>query len=842
MTEVINYLQNEGIPATEFIPDGIIKRVAKDKNDKKKNCWYIGHQNYTRSGDLFHLVIYGDWSTSDGVKTYNTLQGKISKEDRVFIDEKIRQAQKKHLEEKNRLNEEVSQEVTEKWATLSLSGESEYLNRKKINPSGDELGIRYDNFNGDIYVPVTTRDSKIWSLEKIDRNGNKFFNKGGRLSGCFHIVGKIGDGPIYFAEGFSTSASIHYATSEGVVCCFSSTNLDKVVNEFRRHYPERRFIVCGDDDRGRFRPDGTQFNPGREAAESVAKKYFCIAKFPIFSSVVDDKATDFNDLHVLEGIDAVKSQLLDIDDEEFSEPLSIQYLGYSGETYFFSSTYNKQVIGFSNLSESNLVKLMPMDYWEMTYPGRGEKSRVDWAMAKDELIGNCHKKGLFQSKNIRGSGVWLDGGRIVVNMGDHLIVNGEKTSLNGLKSKNFYTLGTNLERLRENPLTVKDCSVLVKSCLSFKWAKDEFGMLLAGALVTSRICGALPIRPHVWISGGAATGKTTLVEKLIQIVLGNNKLYVQGNTTEAGVRQSLRADAIPVLFDEFETSGRSSDENISNLIELMRASWSDSQAMIVKGGASGNASHYQVRFSAIVSSIRTKLINDADRGRFAVLELVPHEGDQAHWLRLSGLLDKIDSEYAERLFARTVGMAQVLLDNFKIIRSVFATKVSSRFGDQYGMLLAGYCVLIYDGVIDKNDAEFLVSQFNLEDEKSESKDSDHDDALNHLLTTKISYEGAGGVRTEDTIGQMVVRAINGHSAENKALIKLGIRAEFGFVSIVQANHSELERAVWRGTKWSNIWGKSLSRIIGASKNQSIWFTGIGNKKCVKIPVKHLLET
>lgn len=839
MNDVIQHLQSEGFLVKDFIPDEKIHRFKTNEKDKKNSGWYIGFQNYTRSGDMFHLVVYGDWSSgSSQPKTYNTYKGKLSSEDKKFIQTKVNAAIKKNQEEIKKNQEEVSVKVNDILSKLLDEGSSPYLEKKKIN-NVKGLNIKYDTFKGDIYVPAKGRDNegdseKIWSFEKIDRNGNKYFKSGGRIQGCYHVIGEINEGKIYFAEGFSTSASIHHATNSGVVCCFSSSNLGKVVDQFRKDYPEREFIICGDDDRGRFREDGTAFNPGRESAEQVAKKYYCSVVFPKFKDSGNIKLTDFNDLHVAEGIEEVTKQLQSV---KKVDKLYLYALGFKGGEYFFTSSDNKQIIGLTSFSEDNLLKLMPIEYWELQFPGNSEKSRVNWMDAKSELMAKCRKKGLFQANNVRGSGVWIDEGRIVVNMGDHLIVDGRRVDLGNLKSRYFYTLGANLERLHENPLTATECQDLVNACLNFRWQKDEFGMLLAGAMVTSRICGALPVRPHIWITGGAETGKTTLVEKLVQVILGSNKLYVQGNTSEAGIRQSLRADAIPVLFDEFETTGRSSDENISSLIELMRASWSDSHAMIIKGGSNGNASHYQVRFSAIVSSIRTKLINDADKGRFAVLELKPHGADQSHWKILSGYLSKIDEEYSERLFSRTIKMAPTLLKNFKIIRSVFATKVGSRFGDQFGMLLAGYSILIYDNIITQEEAEFLVDQFDFEEEKEEVKDRDHDDALTHLLTTKTTYETLTGVRKEVLIGELISTAqgLTSASAEHQALLRLGIKVDSETVSIVQANHSEMERVIWRGTKWSNIWGKSLARLHGAKKSQTIWFKGIGAKRCVVLP-------
>ena len=41
----------------------------------------------------------------------------------------------------------------------------------------------------------------------------------------------------------------------------------------------------------------------------------------------------------------------------------------------------------------------------------------------------------------------------------------------------------------------------------FQWDVQASGMLLAGWVALAPICGALDWRPHIWLTGGAGTGK-----------------------------------------------------------------------------------------------------------------------------------------------------------------------------------------------------------------------------------------------------------------------------------------------------------------------------------------------
>lgn len=826
MNEILGAFQEHGLNPGEIVLDGKVHRFKSDNHDHKKSGWYVGYQNHTQvGGEVFQVVVFGSYK--EGVTHQYQTDKKYSSHDRKAIKEQIEKAKKQAEVQRAIAHEEISKEVNEIWNQLPTEGTSEYLTKKRIADCA-KLGVKFEN--GSVIVPVRDIDGKIWSLQKIQWDSGKFFHPGGRVQNCFHQIGELSASRILITEGFATGASIALATGEGVICAFNSGNLVTVARTIRARYPDAAILICGDDDKWK---DPTK-NPGREKADEAAKLSLGKSIFPVFKNT-DTKPTDFNDLHLLEGISVVSEQLK----IAHAPKMALYALGFKEKEYFFTSTHNRQIVAVQGFSKKDFYDLMTMDYWEAMYPkGNGG---VDWDLAMSDLMNQCRRKGIFQARNVRGAGVWMDEGRIVVNMGDHLIVDDERVELGQLKSRFFYTMGVNLATLRTDPLSTKDCEVFVKAAQKFKWQKPESGMLLAGALVCTRVCGALPVRPHAWVTGGAQTGKTTLFELLVNKIMGENKLYFIGSTTEAGVRQSLKADALPILFDEFETTDQRSGEKIASLIELMRASWAESGGMIVKGGTSGNASHFQVRFSAIVSSIRTKLTNDADKGRFAILELAPHGSDGDHWKELSSLLCQIDYDYAERLFARTIKLLPVMLCNFKLIKTALAKKVDSRFGDQYGMILAGYSILLQDEPITKDEADFLAENIELVEEKESARVADHDDALEHLLTTKVTFEGFQS-RRESLIGELIQSVWKTplqDPAESAALTRLGIKVESEFVAIASSNHAELESKVWRNTKWSQTWGNSLKRLSGAEV-KNLRFNG-SQKKTITIPIGNFIS-
>ena len=89
-------------------------------------------------------------------------------------------------------------------------------------------------------------------------------------------------------------------------CALCGWNLKYVAAEIRRLYPDREIVIAGDDDRRR------DNNPGRKYAEEAAIACNGRAVFPAFSNLEDEtelNASDFNDLHLIEGLNEVKRQL-----------------------------------------------------------------------------------------------------------------------------------------------------------------------------------------------------------------------------------------------------------------------------------------------------------------------------------------------------------------------------------------------------------------------------------------------------------------------------------------------------------------------------------------------------
>jgi putative DNA primase/helicase len=270
----------------EIIADGAIHRFASGGKGNEA-AWYVF---YGMAG------AFGDWSRNIRAK-WSVSNGHLSYEDKKKLSRQIEEARKATEEETCATHRGGGLKALAKWTPLLETGQSPYLQTKKV----ETFGVRFSQ--NSIVVPLRDIAGKLWSLQWIHADGTKRFLAGGRKKGCFHHMGTFEEGkPIYVTEGYATGASVYMTTHQTTVIAFDAGNLDPVIEALKRKYPHSPIIVAGDDD------SWNETNVGRQKAEQAGHKHGCSLVFPQFKNVTS-KPTDFNDLHVLEGLEAVKSQL-----------------------------------------------------------------------------------------------------------------------------------------------------------------------------------------------------------------------------------------------------------------------------------------------------------------------------------------------------------------------------------------------------------------------------------------------------------------------------------------------------------------------------------------------------
>lgn len=532
---------------------------------------------------------------------------------------------------------------------------------------------------------------------------------------------------------------------------------------------------------------------------------------------------------VMEHVEPAQTIEQAIEEEQYIIPL-----GHKDTDYFYTTSSNKQIIPLSRSGHNmgNFLDLMPMSYWQDRYGFENKKGQVivDWAQAASDLMESCRDNGIFNQQRARGVGCWrYNKDKLLIHLGDRLYIDGQEASLNALGTTDHtYILSERVNPPIDPPLSVQDCRQLTDLCGALKWKDHSSGMLLAGSMALMRICGALPWRPQIWVTGPKGSGKSTVVDKLFHPIAGSYGLFVQGNTSEAGIRQGLQCASRPVLFDESETSDKKSLARMKGIFELIRQASSESEGRILKGTPDGKGLAFKVNSSFYLSSIRVSLTEEADFSRFAILEL--DRGDANKWPEIEKKFDQITSEFGNRLFSRMVNMYPTLLANKKVFEEIIAPQSERRAAQQYGILLAGFACLVSDTVITEDLARRMVEQLpcvRKVDNRMEM--ADEFECMDHLLSSEVKI--AAGDRVERSSFEKELSIARGSSDGGLQLRLFGVDCDAEAV-YVATNHPCLSQ-MFNNTKWDGMWANALTRLPGAKRTRHRF--GTNKKHCAKIP-------
>lgn len=503
-------------------------------------------------------------------------------------------------------------------------------------------------------------------------------------------------------------------------------------------------------------------------------------------------------------------------------------LGHLDQSYYFLSTRVKGVVELKSAtlrSDGHLLALAPLLYWEDQYPL--EKSGFDKLRVMDALVQqSVDIPGTYDARKVRGRGAWLDDGRTVLHAGTRLIVDGEEKPImdRSFKTGYIYPMKQSMHVPMGQPLSDEDGMKLIQLYERLPFA-DEWGVIaLSGWTALAPICGVLDWRPHIWLTGPSGSGKTWIVEYIIKKMLGQMAVHVQGASTEAGLRQILGQDALPVLFDEAEMEDQHSQMNIQKVLELARQASSDGGGVITKGSRDGTPQIFSIRSMFMLSSVTVGLHRKADESRMTLIQLERPADADSEKAEKFAVTEKLaaklnNSEYLAGLVSRMVMLAPVVKKNAKVFGLAIASVLGSRrLGDQFGALLAGNWALWSKEEIDLERACEVVDRMGLESQSSAMSTvtgSEEARCLGHILQAQVAVEKPHVGQVKRTIGELIEAATRERGDVPMAICedtlkRYGIKVDAEGVKISNT-HRGIAGLLFQ-TPWAVGWGNILQRL------------------------------
>jgi putative DNA primase/helicase len=205
------------------------------------------------------------------------------------------------------------------WEQNQKTGSHPYLDKKEVNAYGVKLNISGDlelsgdepsqpaqhfSKKGNLLVPILDIDGKIWSVQSISPDGDKYLPKGSTIQGnAFPIGDPKSSDVLLFAEGYSTGATLHELTGLPTIVTFSSGNMPEVAQKYKERYPQKTLVFAGDNDHTKEPNKNVGVLKANEAAERT-QGYTLIPSFK-----KNQQGTDWNDKARLDGKEKTKHDL-----------------------------------------------------------------------------------------------------------------------------------------------------------------------------------------------------------------------------------------------------------------------------------------------------------------------------------------------------------------------------------------------------------------------------------------------------------------------------------------------------------------------------------------------------
>lgn len=497
------------------------------------------------------------------------------------------------------------------------------------------------------------------------------------------------------------------------------------------------------------------------------------------------------------------------------------------------------------------------DFVHSTWPRMNRNGLTDgWRpeLAAEELMNACAFQGVWNAfDRVRGRGAWRDAaGGLILHVGDKVLLDGEWRRT-GMHDDFVYPAAPPVSRPMEGQAASVRMDELLALLKSWNWKRPELDpYLMLGWLGAAKVAGALHWRPLAWVTGDAGTGKSTL-HALIKGLMGQG-LLATSDATEAGIRQTLGNQTLPVAIDEAEAD--EDNRKLQSLIKLARQAASGGD--ITRGGADHSASRFQARSCFLLSSILIPPLKSQDRSRLAILDLKP--------LPIGGTEPKLEADWMGEMGAI---MGRRMLDGwarFDATLRTYRTMLQQvghggRGADQFGTLLACMDLLLADTIPRPEDAGQWASLLAVNSLSETSNNlGEAERCLAYLLTSSVALDGGG---RPQTVAYWVDRAsadLDAHflglettdvnNAAEKALANIGMRvqrrkADGSKWLAVAVAHQGLTR-IFAGSHWqassgaNGVWGQALARLPDADDDANVRITK-KQTKCVRLPLLLALQ-
>lgn len=232
------------MPANELVlaGAGVLQRyrVEGDKAGSL-NGWVSLHDDAVPT-----FAVFGTWKRPEEVHYWRDGNNtRLTAAEDAELKRRMAAAKAARDEEQVRVHAEARAKAERLWGRArGADSRHPYLLAK-----GQIPGYGLHQLNAMLLVPARDTDGTLHTLQFIGADGSKRFLSGGRIKGCYHLVGQVeAHNTLLLCEGVATACTLLACTGYAVAACFSAGNLHPAGLALRAKYPDARMVVCADRD------------------------------------------------------------------------------------------------------------------------------------------------------------------------------------------------------------------------------------------------------------------------------------------------------------------------------------------------------------------------------------------------------------------------------------------------------------------------------------------------------------------------------------------------------------------------------------------------------------------
>jgi len=519
-------------------------------------------------------------------------------------------------------------------------------------------------------------------------------------------------------------------------------------------------------------------------------------------------------------------------------------LGYDGLTNVIWSNPRRCVERLrSDQATLPTMKTLAGTSWILgRYLDKDEKgnSKLNTGRMQDDLIEGCQRAGKFTEVEMMGAGIWkvkLDGQPdLVCNSGDHLF-SASGRPVRRIDGRRVFTESRDIGLAPDTPsATDAEVRELMDALTTWNWRNPADAIRVFGWSMYSSFSGAMTTRPHMYITGIAGAGKSTALS-IIKRTLGGAGVKTDGiETTSAGIRQSLKHDAVAVLLDELgdsKTHSPAEAARIRSIQNQLLSGYNDDSGAL-KGTADGQGRHYSSRYTGIMAGIIPPEMQKQDRSRmlFCTLSKLAKGAPRCALLNDLDRAELLGQRIRMRLFREFSKFEQ----SIQVLKDVLLAKgYDDRDSDTNAPALAAWHVLTTGQILDPVSAGTLADRAGLGNPADLDTGPTNERSCADWLLCYIPKNSALPV------GELIEKVRNGMTEYAQPLEMLGLKvSQDDRLHICNASAVQGLRELYAGTTWSNGgWATVFSRIEGATPSV-MRFAG-KSQRVASVPLAWLFE-